>query len=135
VTPAGVLGPDQFGVEISAPSVTVSGNQIDANGNGVEAVPASAGQSVANLSITGTTSHQRDGTALAQTTSTQGEASCCMPTARRLLRASTISNNVVAGSNRQMLLGGSGLTGLSVTGNDIGVGTGGVPLVSAGLGL
>ena len=135
VTPAGVLGLDQFGVETSAPSVTVSGNQIDATGNGVEAVPAAAGQSVANLSITGNhIGTNADGTALAQSASTQGEGILLYADGSTPSPGITISNNVVAGANRQMLLGGAGLTGLTVTDNEIGVGTGGVPLVSAGLG-
>jgi hypothetical protein len=130
VTPGGTVGLDQFGVEAKAPSVTISGDQIDTTGNAIEAVGGSA-----DLSITGNhIGTNSAGTALVQQASTGGEGILIYADSSAPSPGISISNNVVAGSYRQILLGGAGLSGLSVTGNEIGVGTGGVPLVPTGLG-
>ncbi|HEX4434927.1 MAG TPA: PKD domain-containing protein [Acidimicrobiales bacterium] len=126
ITPADVVSTDLFGILVSVPTVTVSSNVIDVTSDGVETASGGA----AHLSITGNDiGTNAAGTALAQPgTQAGGVGILLFATATSPSDSDSVTGNVVAGFQRQILIGGDGMTGLSVTTNDIGVGSDGSTL-------
>jgi hypothetical protein len=135
VDPTNTVGLVSYGVEIGgSPSATITHDTIDAKFTGIAAV-AAGGQGLANLTVAhddiGVTP---DGTALAQP-GTVGTAGVIVFSATAASPGVTVSNNVIAGYDNEILGGGSALPGLGITGNQIGLGTGGIVLPSTATGF